>query len=130
MAEVTNFGIVPHNNFKQLIALKTCLEMNFARLSSCDLQGEMNNTSCMKIIQTKFPSAQQLKWTEHLEGLSEDIPGLFAKKILETVDGQLYPKISSLYEEEKKNFDLSFLKMAFPRNRVQYMKKEFRFELL
>ena len=70
MAEVTNFGIVPHNNLKQLIALKTWnLEMNFARLSSCDLQGEMNNMSCMKIIQSKFPPAQQLEWTKHLEEL-------------------------------------------------------------
>ena len=72
MAEITNFGKVPHNYFKQLIALKTCLEMNFARLTSCDLQGEMNNTSYMKLIQLKFPVAQQLEWTKYLEELPEE----------------------------------------------------------
>ena len=32
----------------------------------------MSNTSCMKVIELKFPSAQQLKWTEYLENLPEE----------------------------------------------------------
>ena len=52
-----------------------------------------------------------------LQGLPEDIPGLFAKKILETVDGQLYPEKGSLYAKwnfySRWHFLASFLLVCF-----------------
>ena len=69
VSEINNFSKVTHNDFKQLVALKSCLEQNYARLKNCSLESEMSNTSCMKVIKLKFSAAQQLKWTEHLENL-------------------------------------------------------------
>ena len=70
--EITKFPKVAHGDYKKLIALKSCLEMNYARLKGCNLEREINNTSCMKLIERKFPSAQQLKITKYLEELPEE----------------------------------------------------------
>ena len=65
--EITKFPKVAHSDYKQLVALKCCLEINYARLKGCNLERKMNNTSCMKLIERKFPSAQQLELTKYLE---------------------------------------------------------------
>ena len=50
-SEISNFPKVAHNDFKNLIALKSSIEMNYARLKSCNLEGEISNTQSMKGIE-------------------------------------------------------------------------------
>ena len=51
MAEFNNFSKVAPNDFKSLVALKSCIEINYARLKSCDLESEISNTQAMKSIE-------------------------------------------------------------------------------
>ena len=55
MVEVSNFPKVAPNDFKKLVELKSCIEVNYARLKSCDLESEISNTQTMKSIEAKFP---------------------------------------------------------------------------
>ena len=55
-----------------LVALKTCIEINYARLASLGLQSEMSNTQSMKVLEAKFPPTQQVEWTKYLNGLPVD----------------------------------------------------------
>ena len=47
MAEVNNFSKVSPNNYKNLVLLKSCIEKNYARLKSCNLEGEISNSQTM-----------------------------------------------------------------------------------
>ena len=67
--EINNFPKVLQNDFKKLVELKTCIEMNYACLASLDLQSEMSNTQAMKRLEVKFPAVQQVEWTRHLSTL-------------------------------------------------------------
>ena len=67
--EFTNFPKVQANDFKKLVELKTCIEINYARMASLNLQHKMSNTQSMKLLETKFPSIQQVEWTRYLNGL-------------------------------------------------------------
>ena len=67
--EITNFPKVQPNDLKNLVALKTCIEINSARLNSLDLLSEMSNTQSMKALEAKFPPVQQVDWTRYLHGL-------------------------------------------------------------
>ena len=42
--EINNFPKVQLNDFKKLVELKTCIEINYARIASLELQSEMSNT--------------------------------------------------------------------------------------
>ena len=61
--EIANFPKVQLNDFKKLVELKTCIEINYARLASLELQSEMSNTQSMKGLEAKFPAVQQVEWT-------------------------------------------------------------------
>ena len=67
MNEVDNFPKVSQNDFKNLVLLKSCIEINYARLKSCGLENEISNTQTMKSIEAKFPLIQQTEWTKYLE---------------------------------------------------------------
>merc|ERR1712030_205242 len=69
-SEIANFSKVQQNDFRNLVALKTCIEINYARLASLELQTEMSNSISMKILETKFPPVQQVEWARYLNGLS------------------------------------------------------------
>jgi len=69
-SEIANFSKVQQNYFRNLVALKTCIEINYARLASLELQSEMSNSISMKILEAKFPPLQQVEWTRYLNGLS------------------------------------------------------------
>ena len=60
MAVVNNFSKVAPNDFKNLVFLKFCIEVNYARLKSCDLENEINNTQSMKAIEAKFPPFERM----------------------------------------------------------------------
>ena len=66
MAEVINFPKVVPNDFKKLVDLKSCIEINFARLKSRELETEISNTQTMKAIEMKFPLIQQTEWMKYL----------------------------------------------------------------
>merc|ERR1712237_49689 len=70
--EINNFPKVLQNDFKKLVELKTCIEMNYARLASLDLQSEMSNTQAMKGLEAKFPAIQQVEWTRYLSILPSE----------------------------------------------------------
>ena len=53
--EISNFPKVQAGDFKNLVALKMCIEVNYARLFSQDIAAEMSNTQSMKILEAKFP---------------------------------------------------------------------------
>ena len=53
--EISNFPKVVPGDFKNLVALKMCISVNFARLSSMKLEAEMSNTQSMKVLEGKFP---------------------------------------------------------------------------
>ena len=59
MAEVINFPKVAPNDFKKLVELRSCIEVNYARLRSCELETEISNTQTMKAIEAKFPPIEQ-----------------------------------------------------------------------
>ena len=44
ITEVNNFPKVSPNDFKNLVLLKSCIEINYARLKSHDLENEISNT--------------------------------------------------------------------------------------
>ena len=67
MTEVNNFPKVSPNDFKNLVLLKSCIEINYARLKSRNLENEISNTQTMKNIEAKFPLLQQTEWTKYLE---------------------------------------------------------------
>ena len=67
--EINNFPKVQLNDFKKLVELKTCIEINYARLASLELQAEMSNTQSMKGLEAKFPAVQQVEWTRYLSTL-------------------------------------------------------------
>ena len=70
--EIDNFPKVQTNDFKNLVALKMCIEINYARLVSVNLEAEMSNTQSMKHLESKFPPTQQVEWTKWLNGLPVD----------------------------------------------------------
>ena len=72
MAEVNSFAKVAPRNYKNLVALKSCIEVNYARLASYNMEGEISNTQTMKSIESKFPPYKQRKWTECLERLPRE----------------------------------------------------------
>ena len=72
MAEVNNFSKVSPNDYKNLVLLKLCIEINYTRLKSCDLKGEISNTQTMKSIEAKFPPVQQIEWTKYLQALPKE----------------------------------------------------------
>ena len=52
--------------------LKSCIEVNYARLKSCDLESEISNTQTMKSVEAKFPLLQQTEWMAYLQELPLD----------------------------------------------------------
>ena len=67
--EFINFPKVLANDYKKLVELKTCIEVNYARMANLNLQHEMSNTQSMKLLETKLPPIQQVEWTRYLSGL-------------------------------------------------------------
>ena len=61
MDEVNNFSKVSQDYFKNLVLLKSCIDINYARLKSCGLENEISNTQTMKSIEAKFPLIQQME---------------------------------------------------------------------
>ena len=49
--------------------MKTCIDVNFARLSSMKLEAKVSNTQSMKLLEAKFPPREQVDWTRHLSEL-------------------------------------------------------------
>ena len=72
MAEICNFPRVSSNDYKRLVELKSCVEINFARLKSCELESEMSNTMTMKQIESKFLQNLMLEWMRYLGDLPTD----------------------------------------------------------
>ena len=60
------------NDLKNLVALKSCIEINYARLASCKLESEMSNTIAMKQIELKFPLSQQVEWIKWMSHLPQE----------------------------------------------------------
>ncbi len=58
-----NFPKVLANDYKKLVELKTCIEVNYACMANLNLQHEMSNTQSMKLLETKLPPIQQVEWT-------------------------------------------------------------------
>ena len=54
--EINNFPKVQLNDFKKLVELKTCIEINYACLASLKLQAEMSNTQSMKGLEASAAS--------------------------------------------------------------------------
>ena len=55
MDEVNGFSKVRANDYKHLVQLKSCIEVNYARLKSSGLGNEISNTQTMRVIEAKFP---------------------------------------------------------------------------
>ena len=72
MDEVNGFSKVGANDYKNLVLLKSCIEVNYARLKSCDLENEISNTQTMRAIESKLPPLEQREWTEYLQELPRD----------------------------------------------------------
>ena len=66
MAEINNFSKVAPNDYKNLILLKSCIEINYARLKSCDLESEISNTQTIMSIEAKLPSTVKQDWIKEI----------------------------------------------------------------
>ena len=67
MDKLNNFSKIAANDYKNLVLLKSCIEVNYARLKSCDLENKISNTQTMRAIEAKFPPLEQREWTEYLQ---------------------------------------------------------------
>ena len=61
MNEVYSFPKVENDDYKNLVELQSCIEVNYARLKSCNLESEISNTQTMKAIEAKFPLILQIE---------------------------------------------------------------------
>ena len=77
MDEVNGFSKVSANDYKNLVLLRSCIELNYARLQSCGLENKISNTQMMRVIEAKFPPMELREWTEYLQELQERQRNMF-----------------------------------------------------
>ena len=71
LAEVQSFPRVKAGDYKGLVKLQSCIEVNFAQLSSCGMANELSNIQGMRLVESKFPETQLLEWTKELQSLPD-----------------------------------------------------------